>query len=94
MRNRFRWSIQIVEVVVRVEVAIAQIVVRVSVQTAASGLGHDVDHISRAPAVLRGERILLNLKLLHVIGRWNVDDSAPPSLASQAPSRRNAVVPK
>src|SRR5437868_11738254 len=64
MRNRFREPVQVIEIIVRVEGRIAKIVVCVSVQTAASRLGHNVDHISRAPAILCRERVLLNLELL------------------------------
>src|SRR5580704_15447479 len=77
MRIRAREPVQVIEVVVRVECSIAQIIVYVSVQTVASGLGHDVDHISSAPPVLRAEGILLDLEFLHVVWRWNIDDPAP-----------------
>src|SRR6266700_5511183 len=77
MRIRTRVPMQIIEVVVGVERPVAQIVVHVAVQTAASGLGHDIDHISCAPAVLRGERILLDLELLHVVGRGHVNNTSP-----------------
>src|SRR5690242_14994206 len=72
-----RTPMQIVEVVVGVERTIAQIVVNISVQSAAAGLAHDIDHISCAPAVLRGERILLDLELLHVVGRGHVNNTSP-----------------
>src|SRR3954466_3556599 len=74
MRNRFRARFEIVS---GVQGRIAHVIVHVSVQPAATGLGHNVDHISSAPAVLRGERILLNLEFLNVIRGRNIDHPAP-----------------
>ena len=77
VRIRAWVSVQSIEVVVRVECTIAQIVVNVSMQSAAAGFCNDIDYISRAPTVLRGERVLLDFEFLHVIGRWNIDHTAP-----------------
>src|SRR3954453_18143362 len=77
MRNRFLETIQVVEVVVRVKGRITQIVVCVPVQTAASGLRHHVDHVSSAPAILRRKCVLLNLELLYVVRRRDVDHATP-----------------
>src|ERR1700730_9385234 len=76
MRIRAREPAQVIEVVVRVECAITQVIVYVSVQTAASGFGDYVNDVPGAPAVLGCERILLHLELLNVIRRWDIDHTA------------------
>ena len=77
MRIRAWVVIQVVKVVVGVERAIAQIIVHVSVQLVATGLGHNVDHVASAPTVLRSKAILLDLELLHVVRRGDINDPAP-----------------
>src|SRR5205823_8282305 len=94
MRIRAREPAQVVEAVVGVERPIAHVVVHIAVALTGAGLCHDVDDVSCAPSILCSEGILLHFELLHVVRRWDVDNTAQPSLASHAPSRRNAVVPK
>src|SRR5581483_7304115 len=77
MRIRAREPAQVVEVVVRVEGAIAQVIVHIAVDLTGAGLCNDVDDVSCAPSILCSEGILLHLELLHVIRRWDVDNTAP-----------------
>src|SRR6266851_1001892 len=71
------YPVAIVEVVVRIESTVPVELEQVSVETVGSGFGDDVDDVSAAPAILRGEGVGLDLELLDVFDRGNVDDAAP-----------------
>ena|SRR6185437_7057487 len=62
---------------VGVKRGVTQIIVNITMQAVATGLGDHIDHISSAPTILCRERILLDLEFLNVVRRWNVDDAAP-----------------
>src|SRR5690348_2822136 len=66
VRIRFL-GLGIQEIVSGIERSVAQIVIHVAMQLAAARLRDDAQHISCAPAVLRCERMLLNLELLHIV---------------------------
>src|SRR6202035_4482976 len=49
----------------------------IAVEPVGTGLGHDVDDIAAAPAILGGKRVGLNLELLHGVHGGNIDHAAP-----------------
>src|SRR6187551_3390720 len=61
--------VQIIKVVVGVERAVAQKLIHNSMQTTPPGSGYKIDNVAGTPAVLRCERVLLDLELLHILRR-------------------------
>src|SRR5579871_4906171 len=72
-----RQAIAVVEVVVSIECAVAIELEHVSMEAVGARLGDDVDDVTAAPAILRGESIGLDLELLDVFDGGNIDNAAP-----------------
>ena len=67
----------IIKEVPRIHCTVAVELPGIPVESIGSRFGYHVDHISAAPSILRCKRVGLNLKLLHVVHRRNVDHPSP-----------------
>lgn len=70
-------GVDLLEEVSGIQHAVAIEHVGVAVEAVGARLGNHVDDVAAAPPVLSGESIGLNLELLHVVGRWDVDHATP-----------------
>ena len=65
------------EPLVRVEILIAIELVGIPMKGVGSGLGDDIDDVSGAPSILRGEGVALDLEFLNGIDGGHIIDCAP-----------------
>src|SRR5689334_6170926 len=85
---------RIEEIVSGIQRTVAHVVINIPMQLAAAGLGHHIDHVSSAPTVLRGERMLLDFEFLHIVRRRNVNDAAPSGTGIPRTVQQKGVRPE